>query len=260
MPNDLSVFIEIIKLQVQQRKFKEAGSVIKLAEKAGFNDNTYILILKGDLARGRENLGAAYSLYSKALNKDGDNVIALIKLAQISHNDKLSKQFITYLTAMVNKKPDSVLKRKILAEHLLTHEHWDASQFQYQMLLTQPLPVDQRAIALNNLATIHIVKKDYKLAVKQAKQAIEITNTIPAFFDTAGWALTLSGDVKDGLSYLRQAYSMSSSDTEVNYHLAYALVQLGRKNEAIEYLEFIALAPEHFKGVKQAKKLLLELK
>jgi putative PEP-CTERM system TPR-repeat lipoprotein len=260
MPNDLSVFIEIIKLQVQQRKFKEAGSVIKLAEKAGFKNNAYILILKGDLARGRDNLDGAYSLYAKALNKDEDNVIALIKLAQISHNDMLSKQFITYLTAMVNEMPGSVLKRRILAEHLLDHEHWDASQFQYQLLLTHPLPVDQRAIALNNLATIYIVKKDYKLAIQQAEQAIEITNTIPAFYDTAGWALTLSGDIKEGLSYLRQAYSMSSSDTEVNYHLAYALVELDRKAEAIEYLEFISMAPEHFKGVKQGKKLLLELK
>jgi len=260
MPKSLPVFIETIKLQVKQRKFNDADSALKSAERTGFRNNTYILILKGDLARGRENLGAAYSLYAKALTKDEDNVIALIKLAQISHSDKLSKQFIAYLTAMVNKSPDSVLKRRILAEHLLTHEHWDASQFQYQMLLTQPLPTDQRAIALNNLASIHIIKKDYGLAALQAKQAIEITNTIPAFFDTAGWALTLSGEVKEGLSYLRQAYSMSSSDTEVNYHLAYALVQLDRKAEAIEYLEFIAMAPEELKGVKQGKELLLELR
>jgi len=260
MPKYLPAFIETIKLQVRQDKFKDAEKTVKLAEATGFKNNIFILILKGDIVRGRENLGAAYSLYAKALNIDENNVIALIKLAQISHSDKLSKQFIAYLTAMVNKSPNSVLKRRILAEHLLTHENWDASQFQYQLLLTHPLPVDQRAIALNNLATIHINKKDYKLAVLQAKQAIEITNTIPAFFDTAGWALTLSGEVKEGLSYLRQAYSMSSSDTEVNYHLAYTLVKLDRKAEAIGYLEFIANAPEKLKGVKLGKQLLLELK
>jgi len=260
MPKSLPVFIETIKLQVKQRKFKDADSAIKLAEKVGFKNNIYILILKGDLARGRGNLSASYRLYVKALSKDEDNVIALMKLAQISHSDKLSKRFIPYLTSLVSKKPDAVLKRKILAEHLLTHEHWDASQFQYQLLLTQPLPIDQRAIALNNLASIHIVKKDYKLAIAQAKQAIEITNTIYGFFDTVGWALTLSGDVKEGLSYLRQAYSMSSSDTEINYHLAYALVQLGRKQEAIEYLEFMATAPETLSGVKLGNELLLELK
>jgi predicted Zn-dependent protease len=259
-PKSLSVFIETIKLQVQQRKLKEAENTIKSAEVAGFKGNTYLFILKGDVARGRKNLGAAYSLYAMALKKDEDNVIALMKLAQISHGDKLSKQFIPYLTSLVNKKPASALKRKILAEHLLTHEHWDAAQFQYQLLLTQSLPDDQRAIALNNLASIHIVRKDYKLAVTQAKQAIEITNTIPAFYDSAGWALTLLGETKEGLSYLRQAYSMSSSDTEVNYHLAYALVQLDRKAEAIGYLEFIALAPENLKGVKEGRILLLELK
>jgi cellulose synthase operon protein C len=259
-PKSLSVFIETIKLQVKQNKLKEADKTIKSAEIAGFKRNTYLYILKGDVARGRKNLGAAYSLYAMALKQDEDNVIALMKLAQISHSDKLSKQFIPYLTSLVNKDSDSAIKRKILAEHLLTHEHWDAAQFQYQLLLTKSLPIDQRAIALNNLASIHIVKREYKLAVTQAKQAIEITNTISGFFDTAGWALTLSGEVEEGLSYLRQAYSMSSSDTEVNYHLAYALAKLGRKAEAIEYLEFIANAPEKFKGVALGKKLLLELK
>jgi len=259
-PESLAIFIEMIKLQVKRKKFTDAEKTINSAEKAGFKSNAYLFILKGDVARGRNNLGAAYSLYALALKQDENNVIALMKLAQISHSDQLSKQFISYLTSLVNKNPDSALKRRILAEHLLTHEHWEESQFQYQLLLTQPLPMDQRAIALNNLASIHIIKKDYKLAVIQGKQAIEITNTIPGFFDTTGWALTLLGEVKEGLSYLRQAYSMSSSDTEVTYHLAYALVQLDRKAEAIEYLEFIAMAPDKFNGVKQGKKLLLELK
>jgi hypothetical protein len=53
---------------------------------------------------------------------------------------------------------------------------------------------------------------------------------------------------------------MSSSDTEINYHLAYVLTQLDRKAEAIGYLEFIEFAPENLKGVKEGKILLLELK
>lgn len=258
-PKNLPILIETIKLQVKQNKFKEADNTIKSAEMAGFKNNVYLLILKGDVARGKNNVGVAYSLYAKALKKDENNVIALIKLAQISHSGKLLKQFILHLTSLVNQKPGSTLKRKILAEHLLTHEYWDESQFHYQLLLTQPLPADQRAIALNNLATIHIKKKGYKLAVIQAKQAIDITNTIPGFYDTVGWALTLLGDVTEGLSYLRQAYSMSSSNIEVQYHLAYALAQLGRKEEAIEYLEFIAMAPNEITEVKLAKQLLLEL-
>jgi putative PEP-CTERM system TPR-repeat lipoprotein len=259
IPNNLPIFIETIKLQVKQGKLEEAGITIKSAEKVGFKGNKYLLILKGDVARGRGNLGAAYSLYAKVLEKDEHNVIALIKLTQISHNNKFSKPFIDFLTTLVNRYPNDALKRKILAEHLLTHEHWDASQFQYQLLLTQPLPADQRAIALNNLAIIHIKKKDYKLAATQAKQAIETINTIPAFFDTAGWALTLSGEVNEGLSYLRQAYSMSSSDIELQYHLAYALAKLGRKKEAIKYLGFIVTAPDEITEVKLAKQLLLEL-
>jgi hypothetical protein len=52
---------------------------------------------------------------------------------------------------------------------------------------------------------------------------------------------------------------MSSSDTEVHYHLAYALAKLGRTAEALEYLAFIENAPEHLKGVTLGKNLLLEL-
>ena len=258
-PNSLPIFIETIKLQVKQEEFNEADIMIKSAEKSGFKDNKYLLILKGDVARGRGKLGSAYSLYAKALQKDENNIIALIKLAQISHSDGLSKYFTEFLTTLVNRHPNDSLKRKILAEHLLVEKNWDAAQFQYQLLLTKALPIDQRAIALNNLAIIHIQKKDYKLAVPKAKQAIEITNTIPAFFDTTGWALTLLGDVREGLSYLRQAYSMSSSNIEVQYHLAFALAQLGRNEEAIEYLEFIVMAPDDIAEVKLAKQLLNKL-
>lgn len=259
-PKNLTVFIETIKLQVKQNKLTEADNVIKLAEKAGFKENKYLLVLKGDVARGKSNLSAAYSLYVEALRKDENNIIPLIKLAQISQTDKLSKQFILLLTSLVNKNPDASLKRKILAEHLLTHEHWDAAQLQYQLLLTQSLPVDQRAIALNNLATIHIKKKDYKLAIIQAKQAIDITSTIPQFFDTTGWALTLSGDANEGLSYLNKAYNMSPKSIEVQYHLAYTLAKLGKKEKAIYYLEFIVRAPDDMAVVKLAKQLLLEIK
>jgi hypothetical protein len=52
---------------------------------------------------------------------------------------------------------------------------------------------------------------------------------------------------------------MSSSSIEVQYHLAYALAQLGRTEEAIEYLEFIVIAPDEITEVKLAKQLLLKL-
>ncbi|WP_448245999.1 XrtA/PEP-CTERM system TPR-repeat protein PrsT [Thalassotalea agariperforans] len=258
-PNTLPIFIDTIKLKLRQEKLVEAESLIRDAERSGFKNDIYINILKGDVARAKNNLGSAYSLYAKALKQDENNVIALFKLAQISHTKQLSQQFIPFLTSVVNNNPDAGLIRKTLAEHLLTHKHWEQALFQYQVLLTKPLPTDQRAIALNNVAVIYIEQQEYSLAVSFAKQAVSVTNTIPGLIDTLGWALTLSGELNEGLSYLRQAYTMASSSIEVQYHLAYALAKLGRTEEAVEYLEFIVISPAKIVEVELAKQLLAEL-
>lgn len=258
-PNTLSIFIDTIKLKLKQEKLAEAESLIRDAERSGFKNDIYINILKGDVARAKNNLGSAYSLYAKALKQDENNVIALFKLAQVSHTKQLSQQFIPFLTSVVNNNPDAALIRKTLAEHLLTHKHWEQALFQYQVLLTKPLPTDQRAIALNNVAVIYIEQQEYSLAVSFAKQAVSVTNTIPGLIDTLGWALTLSGELNEGLSYLRQAYTMASSSIEVQYHLAYALAKLGRTEEALEYLEFIVISPAKIVEVELAKQLLAQL-
>lgn len=258
-PKTLPIFIDTIKIKLSQNKLTDAESILRDAERAGFKNDINITILKGDISRAKNNLGSAYSLYANALKQDENNVIALIKLAQVSNTEQLSKQFIPFVTAVVNKNPDAILTRKTLAEHLLTHKHWQQALFQYQALLTKPLAVDQRAIALNNMAVIYIEQKDYPLAVSFAKQAVAVTNTMPSLIDTLGWALTLSGELNEGLSYLRQAYTMASSSIEVQYHLAYALAKLGRTEEALEYLEFIVISPAKIGEVELAKQLLAQL-
>jgi tetratricopeptide (TPR) repeat protein len=106
------------------------------------------------------------------------------------------------------------------------------------------------------LANIYLHEHDYKTAVNYSQQAVKLIKGVPAFLDTAGWALTLSGEPSDGLSYLRHAFTISSSNTEIQYHIAYSLVQLNRHQEAKDILEKQLSLSNDLAEIELAKNLL----
>ncbi len=114
-------------------------------------------------------------------------------------------------------------------------------------------------LILNNLATIHIREGDYKTAINFSQQALQILGSVPAVIDTLGWSLTLSGEPEKGLSYLRQAFTMSSSSPNIQYHIAYSLEKLNRDKEAQQILEKLIDLPTTFEDKPLASQLLTEL-
>ncbi|MGL1957602.1 MAG: PEP-CTERM system TPR-repeat protein PrsT [Colwellia sp.] len=254
-PNALPVVIDFVKLQIRRNKLTQANNVLTKADKAGYNGNIFLTILKGDIAVRKNNIETAFNFYFSALAKDDANVIALMKLAQVSQTDALSNKFIKRVSALVKKHPERAVQRHAYADHLFTQQNYAQAKFQYQTLITQDIPSSKRAWALNNLAAIHLLEENYQSAVEVSQQAYKML-AAPAIIDTYGWSLVLSKDVEKGLSYLRQAFSMSSTNPEIKYHIAYALVQLNRKAEAKTLLQSIVKLPEGFVEHELAKQLL----
>lgn len=254
-PRALPVIIDVVKLKIRLNKLAEASNILLKAEQVGYQDNIYLMILKGDIEIAKNNVNAAFSHYSTVLKKDDSNVIALVKLSQISHSTTLSRKFIEQLGYLVNKYPDRTLQRHAFADHLLAHQKFEQAKFQYQLLITQDIPTAKRALALNNLAIVYLHDKAYKPAVDVSKQAYEMLPS-PAITDTLGWSLVLSGEEKTGLTYLRQAFSMSSIQPDIQYHIAYALVKLNRQEEAKTLLIKIIKLPDTFTEHKLAKQLM----
>ena len=258
-PNDLPIYIASIKLKMRLKKLSDASGLLSSANKKGFANNITIIILSGDLAQAKNKKNEAFNYYQQALKQDDSNIIALIKLTETSTTPKLSWRFRQYLSKLVKQYPERIFQRTTLADYLMINNQYIQAKYQYQQLLTRNIPSDKRGIALNNLALISIEEKDYDSAVEFSTQAVTILGSVAAIVDTKGWALTLSDVPKQGLTYLRQAYTMSSNSPDIQYHIAYTLVKLNRVSEARTLLTQIIIKPNNFPEHKMAKSLLAEL-
>ena len=231
-PENQRVLTALIKLDIQQNKFAEALARIVSMEQSKRYDAKRLTILRGDIERTKGNVDKAFSYYAKVLDQDGDNVIAFMSLNDLARQPGYPKKFADIASRVVNSLPGKPFYRSKLADHLMWMENWQEAKFHYQVLLTQKLPKQEMALALNNLAVIHIGNNHLEQAIQMSQQALKLYPTIPAILDTAGWALTKSGQAQRGLRHLRQAYSMNASDPEVLYHLAYTLTELNKVTEA----------------------------
>ncbi|MDG1922992.1 MAG: hypothetical protein P8I90_08660 [Glaciecola sp.] len=70
-------------------------------------------------------------------------------------------------------------------------------------------------------------KSQYQLAIIHARQAVELRGDILSFYDTLGWALTLSGQYSQGREHLEHALSLAGDSAEIQAHLDYTLDKLG---------------------------------
>ena len=261
-PKALPVIIDLIKSKIRLRKISEAKQNLN----TGFTlypQQEFLIILQGDIAVIEQDLEAGFNDFLQVLEKEKPNSmsIALMKMTQISYKEPLVERFTKVLESLVNKHPEEGLYRNVLADHFLVNKQYAKAKSQYQKLITtKNIPWMKRGLALNNLATIHIRDKEYKNAVQLAKQALQISGLGAPIVDTYGWALTLSGDLKQGLAHLRQAYTLSSSTPEIQYHLAYTLVKLERASEAKPILEKLMLLPNDYEEYSEAEALLKSLK
>ncbi|MBA6231801.1 MULTISPECIES: XrtA/PEP-CTERM system TPR-repeat protein PrsT [unclassified Colwellia] len=258
-PNSLPIVIELIKIKIQLNKIDEAIKLLAETQRRMPKENVRLTILQGDIFNASNKTLEAFTAYLKAVKQEHNNVIALSKLYQISKGEYLSVKFITELSTLIDKYPELLLHRHLLADHLLENKHFTQAQHQYETLLKNNIPSIKRALALNSLATIYIRDGNYTLAIKTSKHALMLDPSVPAIIDTVGWALVLSEELDLGLSYLRQAFSLSSTSPDIQYHIAYTLLKLKRVDEAKKVLTKLVALPANFEEYQLAKQLLDKL-
>lgn len=258
-PQAMPIFLDSIKLKIRLRKLDEASALIAQAATITSLNDIRLVILKGDIKKVSGDVEGAFGFYFKALKQDNTNVVALIKLSQISHTKNLSKKFSTYLEELLSKNPERSIERKILADNLMVQKNYALAKYHYQIVLTKNIPMEQRGYALNNLAMIQINDNKLDLAITYAKQALEALGPVPWVIDTLAWALVLSGELDEGLALLRQAYSMYSNSTEIQYHIAFTLVKLDRKQDALEIINNLLALPNDFEEKRLVEILLSEI-
>ncbi len=112
-------------------------------------------------------------------------------------------------------------------------------------------------VALNNMAWLYQRRGDVR--ARPLAQRAYLQSPTPETADTLGWIMLSQGEAKSGLSLLSQASAQRPDDASVKYHLAVALKDNGKPEDATKILQAIVANPADFDDKPAARKLLTEL-
>jgi putative PEP-CTERM system TPR-repeat lipoprotein len=96
--------------------------------------------------------------------------------------------------------------------------------------------VDPNPVLLNNMAWLYL-DRDGERAVELATEAYQLAPSRAEIVDTYGWVLFQQGRKEEGLAALQQALIIAPRNAEIALHVAEALTDLQRGDEARPMLE-----------------------
>lgn len=116
---------------------KDIEKATKNAKKYEKGQNPDIWILEGDINAELQKWGEAAGLYEMAFNFDPENIEAYVKYANTYYNVN-PDMAITQLTKILEKKPNSALVQRELAEKYYKNEQWAKAAQQYGKYIENP--------------------------------------------------------------------------------------------------------------------------
>ncbi|AMK78186.1 MULTISPECIES: XrtA/PEP-CTERM system TPR-repeat protein PrsT [Methylomonas] len=211
--------------------------------------------LLGLIADHDKNFSLANNHYQTAFELEPDTT-SLMQLYESFKKTSQPDKAFALLEQWIKKHPQDQLPMAAFANELLNNGKFKEAEHYYDTLLKQ-FPNEPQF--LNNLAYVYLNTGNDK-ALSLAEQAYKLAPDQPSTNDTLGWILVNTGQIEQGLHYLRNAHSLLSQDPEIRYHIAVALNHLQRKDEAKQELEEALKANTGFNGREQAKALLEQLR
>jgi cellulose synthase operon protein C len=213
--------------------------------------------LQAQLAMTRGDFAKAIASYKQAIEM-GDTESSVRQLYQaylMSGDVRAGVEFMQGQIESAPKGRDNSRFEKALAEGHLRLGDLKAAGAIYETLVDKGL---KDAGVYNNLSMIRF-KQGGKGALQLARKAHELAPDSPMVNDTLGWLLVKSGQPADGLRYLRNASLRAASNKTIKFHIAAALADLGREDEARRELRGLLSSGERFDGQAGAKALLERL-
>ncbi|MCC7487790.1 MAG: PEP-CTERM system TPR-repeat protein PrsT [Burkholderiales bacterium] len=155
----------------------------------------------------------------------------------------------------VRKHPEDTATRMYLADALGARGKLKDAISHYESIVRDN-PMDARA--LNNLAWA-LGKSGDPRAIEFAERAFQISPATAAVLDTYGWALVNRGKLHEGIQMLLKAVSLETSNPEIRYHLAKALIKAGDRARARLELKAALGGSGAFPEAEEARALLASL-
>ncbi|NKC15422.1 MAG: PEP-CTERM system TPR-repeat protein PrsT [Gammaproteobacteria bacterium] len=248
-PQFLPVQVMFAELALQAGQFERAlarvNAVRQQDPEAAIADQ-----LAGDALLGLGRVREAKAAFATALVKGAAANVAF-KLFQVRQFLGETDVALRELEQWVAQHEQAVAARRVLGGAYIEAQRFDAARWVYEELNEQ-YPGD--ALILNNLAVLYVLEGDAR-GLEFAQRAYAFAPEHAAILDTLGWALVKAGKITEALPFLRDAFTRASSNVTIRYHLAAALAQVGRADEAKQELQAVLDTGETFFEVAQAKEL-----
>ncbi len=252
-PDFLPAQLELITLELDRGQFEEA---LRLANQLR---ERFPKVPAGDLLAGDALLrlnrpGEAAQAYRKGMAKE-DSAAFAVRLYQAVKAAESPDKALAGLEQWSKDHPKDRTGR-----HMLAIGYLDAGRYETAIAAHEQVLRDEpdSAEIINNLAWLYQREGDAR-ALEYAEKAHRLDPANPAILDTLGWIHAQKGDGAHALAYLRDAQTRASGDPGIRYHLAVALHQLGRDDEARQQLSEALKSNLDFDGRKEAQALVNEL-
>lgn len=163
------------------------------------------------------------------------------------------------VSAWLGENPDDASMLQLLSAHYIQDEAYERAVVLLERAYSM-LP--NNAVVLNNLAWLRYELKQGG-AIGLARRAYSMAPGSAAVADTLGWILVREGELEEGLELLYAAADDAPDNGDIAYHVAYALSETGKKQEAVEVLERALgrqIDERNFTERAKAESLLAQLK
>jgi putative PEP-CTERM system TPR-repeat lipoprotein len=247
--NAVDALTALIRLELITANYDAAEQALARLQKLSANVALSAL-MRGDIQYAQGNYQAALAAYEQSFDTAPGSFSA-IGVFKAKFNMGQRDAAHTWLANWTAAHPEDAVARRSLARSRLSSGKQAQARADYQSLVKDGYA---SAEDYSFLARIYQLDKDER-ALATAKIALDLAPESPRVQDVYGWILVTEGRAGEGLPYLREAISRDS-DPYLRYHLASALVEVGRVEEARSELQAILRSTQKLPWMGSAQALL----
>jgi predicted Zn-dependent protease len=250
--NTVDALAALVRLELRTANYDAAEQTLASLQKVASNPAGAQLLL-GDIRYAQARYEEALTAYRQSFDSSPGTLsaIGVFKSKFLMGHQAAAH---TWLANWIAAHPEDAMARRNLARSRLSTGKQDQALEDYEGLVKDGFAT---AEDYGFLARIYQSNRDER-ALPTAKLALDLAPDSYRIQDIYGWILVTEGRADEGLPYLREAVSRNS-DPYLRYHLASALVEVGRTDEARNELKAILRSKEKLPWMASAQKLLVSL-
>ncbi len=240
-------------LEARSGRLQAALGVVRELRQNNPND-TAADLLEGEVYLAAKLPAQAAKAYSLAYQNKPGSAVA-VRALQAKIRAKMDAPASELQDWLKRTPADSAAHRALGDYYLSTGRNREAISELEQVVAARPTD----GMALNNLAWLYHLEGN-PLALATAEKARAMLPDSPDVADTFGWLLVQNHRVEEGLNVLKTAAQQAPSNSQIQFHIAYALAESEQNEQAIVILRKLLGAGVDSATRAQAQQLLEKLK